>query len=71
MTEGGYHMEWDQIESKWTAMTRRVRGDTLPRTAANDAIGALVSHKTDAQPQSAPEPVFSASVGESDTMPVA
>ena len=25
--EGGLHMNWDQIESKWAAMTRRVGGE--------------------------------------------
>ncbi|NGM47572.1 hypothetical protein G5B31_18705 [Rhodobacter sp. SGA-6-6] len=26
-------MDWDQIENKWAAMTRRVRGDLTPDSA--------------------------------------
>lgn len=38
-------MDWDQIESKWVAMTRRVRGDL-----STDATGTLLrrSAKADA-----------------------
>ena len=32
-------MDWDQIESKWATMTRRVRGDTT--TTKADATGAM------------------------------
>lgn len=42
-------MDWDQIESKWVAMTRRVRGDVL--TPNVDAIAKLPRRvsKVDAQ----------------------
>ena len=31
-------MDWDQIESKWAAMTRRVRGDLSLSKAESNAI---------------------------------
>lgn len=46
-------MDWDQIESKWAAMTRRVRSDlpfaqggkkiTVPASRAEDDITRLIT----------------------------
>jgi len=38
-------MEWDKIESKWLAMTRRV----LAREAASDAVGSVTEKVTPRQ----------------------
>ena len=37
-------MDWDQIESKWAAMTRRVRGDlSLSKAEANAISGRRIA----------------------------
>jgi hypothetical protein len=38
MTRKDFAMNWDQIENKWMAMTRRIRSDRLPDRI--DATGA-------------------------------